>query len=106
MFTPNFFIADRRTLYVYARNEQWTDGPDLTTNNVVSGNTMTPNGNECVDIKEGAYGNIVENNECREQLDEKSGCYSSRGDDNIFRCRTGVDRGYPPCGTKKSKRAL
>lgn len=64
---------------------QWTAGPDLTANNVVRGNTLTPNGNECVDIKEGAYGNIVENNDCVEQLDPNAGCFGSRGDDNIFR---------------------
>ncbi|CAM9980487.1 unnamed protein product, partial [Laminaria digitata] len=76
-------------VYVGTSSKQWTDGPDLTANNVVSGNKMTPKGNECVDIKEGAYGNIVERNECREQMDENSGCFSSRGDDNIFRYNTG-----------------
>ena len=67
------------------QNEQWTNGEDQTNNNVVSGNTISTNANECVDIKEGATGNIVEYNSCTNQLDENSGCYDSRGDDNIFR---------------------
>ena len=46
---------------------------------------MKTNGNECVDIKEGASGNLIEHNECSNQLDDQSGCYDSRGDDNTFR---------------------
>ncbi|CAM9737957.1 unnamed protein product, partial [Sphacelaria rigidula] len=46
---------------------------------------MTPHGNECIDVKEGATGNVIEDNECAEQLDANSGCYGSRGSGNIFR---------------------
>ncbi|CAN0473666.1 unnamed protein product, partial [Scytosiphon promiscuus] len=53
--------------------------------NLVTGNELTPRGNECVDIKEGASFNVVENNDCAEQLDDESGCYDSRGNDNTFR---------------------
>lgn len=64
---------------------QWTDGPDGSNYNVISHNTMTPHGNECIDVKEGATGNVIEDNECAEQLDANSGCYGSRGSGNIFR---------------------
>lgn len=64
---------------------QWENGPDGCNNNLVSGNTIMTNANECVDIKEGATGNIVEDNICSDQLDENSGCFDSRGDSNIFR---------------------
>ncbi len=66
---------------------QWVDGiPDATVDNVVSGNVLTPYGNECVDIKEGAAYNIVEDNVCKEQYDDDAGCFGSRGNDNVFRC--------------------
>lgn len=58
--------------------------------NLITGNVMETNGNECVDIKEGSSGNIVEYNECKNQLDEESACYDSRGDGNIFRSATGL----------------
>lgn len=72
-------------IYIGTSSNQWTNGPDGTNDNIVSGNTITTNGNECVDIKEGATGNIIEYNECSNQLDEDSGCYDSRGSGNIFR---------------------
>lgn len=66
---------------------KWVNGiADETAHNVVRGNTLTPYGNECVDIKEGSYNNLVENNVCQEQYDDDSGCYGSRGDNNVFRC--------------------
>ena len=72
---------------MFCSQSQWENGiPDGSAHNVVRGNTLTPYGNECVDIKEGAYDNIVEDNVCREQYDDDAGCYGSRGDDNIFRC--------------------
>lgn len=72
-------------IYIGTSSNQWTDGPDGSNYNLVSGNTLIPRGNECVDIKEGATMNVVEKNDCAEQLDEESGCYDSRGNGNIFR---------------------
>ena len=60
------------------------DTPDKCIGNLVRGNTITTNGNECVDIKEGSTDNIVEKNVCSNQLDENSGCFDSRGDNNII----------------------
>ena len=62
-----------------------TNGPDGCNYNLVTGNEITTRGNECVDIKEGASFNVIEHNECQEQLDDESGCYDSRGNDNTFR---------------------
>ena len=72
---------------------QWTDGvgtritngPDESNYNLVTGNDITPRGNECVDVKEGASFNVIEHNQCAEQLDDESGCYDSRGNENTFR---------------------
>ena len=61
------------------------DNLDYCFNNLVRGNTISTNGNECVDIKEGSRENIVEDNSCTRQLDRESGCYNVRGDDNIIR---------------------
>jgi hypothetical protein len=48
--------------------------------------------NECVDIKEGAFGNIVEHNTCGGQRDDDSGAFGSRGGTpgagNVFRYNT------------------
>ncbi|CAN0413449.1 unnamed protein product, partial [Scytosiphon promiscuus] len=71
--------------------QQWINGPDACNDNVVSGNTISTSGNECVDIKEGATGNIIEDNICSNQLDDNSGCYDSRGDGNTFRYNVGSD---------------
>ncbi|CAN0003927.1 unnamed protein product, partial [Sphacelaria rigidula] len=72
-------------IYIGTSSNQWTDGPDGSNYNLVINNKLTPRGNECVDIKEGATMNVVENNVCAEQLDEESGCYDSRGNGNTFR---------------------
>ena len=64
---------------------QWINGPDACDNNLVKGNRIATSGNECVDIKEGATGNVIEDNICSHQLDTESGCYDSRGDGNTFR---------------------
>lgn len=65
---------------------QWVDDtPDNCIGNIVRGNTIITNGNECVDIKEGSTGNTVEENSCSDQLDTESGCYDVRGDYNIIR---------------------
>ena len=64
-----------------------TNGPDESNYNLVTGNELIPRGNECVDVKEGASFNVIEYNECQEQLDDESGCYDSRGNENTFRYR-------------------
>ncbi|CAB1115742.1 unnamed protein product [Ectocarpus sp. CCAP 1310/34] len=78
-------------IYVGTSSTQWSDGPDECNDNTITGNTITPNGNECVDIKEGSTGTIVEENTCSGQLDEDSGCFGSRGDGNVFRYNTASD---------------
>jgi hypothetical protein len=78
-------------IYLGTSSNQWTDGknptpdPDGSTNNWIHNNTFNTQGNECVDVKEGAYGNIIENNKCTGQSDPNSGGFDSRGDANIFR---------------------
>ena len=65
--------------------QQWDDAPDGCSDILISRNVITPNGNECVDIKEGSTGVIVEENTCKSQMDVDSGCFGSRGDGNTFR---------------------
>jgi hypothetical protein len=78
-------------VYVGTSSKQWGDGknptddPDETKDNIIHNNYIDTQGNECVDIKEGATGNIVEYNTCRGQKDSESGGFDSRGDNNIFR---------------------
>ncbi|CAM9793899.1 unnamed protein product [Ectocarpus fasciculatus] len=71
--------------------QQWTNGEDMCNDNWVSGNRISTSGNECVDIKEGSSGNVIEDNLCSDQLDAESGCYDSRGDGNTFRYNVGTD---------------
>ncbi|CAN0370532.1 unnamed protein product [Pylaiella littoralis] len=78
-------------VYIGTSSNQWTYGPDACDNNVVKANNISTSGNECVDIKEGATGNIIEDNVCSNQLDANSGCYDSRGDGNTFRYNVGSD---------------
>jgi hypothetical protein len=78
-------------IYVGTASDQWGDGknpesgPDKTTRVLIHHNTFDTQGNECVDIKEGATGNIVEHNVCSGQKDPESGGFDSRGDGNVFR---------------------
>lgn len=72
-------------IYVGTSSNQWTDGPDGCNYNLISENMLRPRGNECVDVKEGASFNVIENNICVDQRDPESGCYDSRGNRNIFR---------------------
>jgi hypothetical protein len=78
-------------IYVGTSNKQWKDGknptsdPDETKNNYIHHNYIDTQGNECVDIKEGSTGNIIEYNTCRGQKDPNSGGFDSRGDGNVFR---------------------
>lgn len=78
-------------IYIGTSNNQWGDGknptnePDQSNNNWVHNNFMNTQGNECVDVKEGSTGNIIEYNECTGQKDENSAGLNSRGDGNTFR---------------------
>ncbi len=84
-------------IYVGTSSTQWADGnnptagPDLTTNVWIHHNTIETDGNECVDIKEGSFGNIVEHNTCSGQRDPNSAGFGSRGDDNLFRFNKSSD---------------
>ncbi|CAM9513423.1 unnamed protein product, partial [Ascophyllum nodosum] len=79
-------------IYIGTASELWDDDiEDQCLDNLITGNVMKTNGNECVDIKEGASGNLIEHNECSNQLDDQSGCYDSRGDDNTFRYNKATD---------------
>ncbi|CAN0216348.1 unnamed protein product, partial [Discosporangium mesarthrocarpum] len=60
-------------------------GEDSCRFNTVSHNDLNPEGNECVDIKEGSSENIIQNNKCWGQYDDDSAGLDSRGDSNIFR---------------------
>ncbi|CAN0480627.1 unnamed protein product [Discosporangium mesarthrocarpum] len=59
--------------------------PDRTSFNRLRNNAIRPNANECVDIKEGAEHNLVQGSDCTSQHDDKSGCFGSRGNRNVFR---------------------
>jgi hypothetical protein len=78
-------------IYIGTAPEQRGDGknptsdPDLSNQNWIHQNHFDTQGNECVDIKESATGNIVEDNTCTGQRDPESGGFDSRGSGNIFR---------------------
>ncbi len=78
-------------IYIGTAPEQRGDGknpttdPDQSNDNWIHHNTFDTQGNECVDIKESASGNIVEYNSCTGQKDENSAGFDSRGNGNIFR---------------------
>jgi nitrous oxidase accessory protein NosD len=59
--------------------------PDATTRVTVRDNTISTHGNECVDIKEAATGNVVEFNDCTNQRDPESGGFDARGSGNTIR---------------------
>lgn len=61
---------------------------DQSNENRIHHNTINTQGNECVDIKEGASGNIVEHNTCTGQRDKNSAGLDSRGSGNVFRYNT------------------
>jgi hypothetical protein len=78
-------------IYIGTAPEQRADGknpttdPDESNENWIHDNTFDTQGNECVDIKEAASGNIVENNRCTGQRDPESGGFDARGSGNTFR---------------------
>jgi hypothetical protein len=58
---------------------------DRSDGNWIHHNAFDTRGNECVDIKEGASGNLVEHNACTGQRDKESAGLNARGDRNVFR---------------------
>jgi Protein of unknown function (DUF1565)/Right handed beta helix region len=88
------FKAGKRNgeaIYIGTAPEQRGDGKnpnadvDHSNDNWIHHNSFDTQGNECVDIKEGASGNIVEHNVCTGQRDPNSGGFDVRGVNNIFR---------------------
>jgi hypothetical protein len=78
-------------IYLGTSSEQWNDGknptndPDGSTENYIHDNVFNTQGNECIEVKEGAYNNIIENNLCTGGRDPEAGGLVARGDNNIFR---------------------
>jgi hypothetical protein len=78
-------------IYIGTAPEQRADGKnptkdvDTSSDNYIHHNIIATHGNECVDIKEGSSGNIVEHNDCSYQMDPESGGFDARGAHNIFR---------------------
>ncbi|HEY3508932.1 MAG TPA: right-handed parallel beta-helix repeat-containing protein [Kribbella sp.] len=64
------------------------DQPDRSRNNRIHDNSIATYGNECVDVKENATENVVENNDCSEQKDPSLGGLDARGSGNTFRYNT------------------
>lgn len=78
-------------IYLGTSSEQWNDGknptndPDGSTENYIHDNVFNTQGNECVEVKEGAYNNLIENNVCTGSRDPEAGGLVARGDNNTFR---------------------
>ena len=78
-------------IYIGTSSTQWDDGknptadPDASRDNWVHHNVINTQGNECIEIKEGASANLIEYNTCTGQLDPDSGGIGARGDGNIIR---------------------
>lgn len=78
-------------IYIGTAPEQLGDGKnptkdrDRSNNNWIHHNVIDTQGNECVDIKEGSLGTIVEYNSCTGQKDKNSGGFDSRGNNSVFR---------------------
>ncbi len=83
-------------IYIGTAPEQLADGknasaqPDRSDRNIIRNNVIHTQGNECVDIKEAASANLVEQNACTGQLDPESAGFDSRGNANIFRANSVV----------------
>lgn len=67
------------------KNKNLTRDVDASNENWIHDNRIDTQGNECVDIKEGSSGNIIEKNICTGQKDPQSAGLDSRGNGNIFR---------------------
>jgi len=68
-----------------AKDKNPTQDVDNSNDNWIHDNVINTQGNECVDIKEGSSGNLVENNKCTGQKDPDSGGLDARGSSNTFR---------------------
>jgi hypothetical protein len=88
------FAAGKRNgeaIYIGTAPEQRANGEnptadvDQSNSNWIHDNSFDTQGNECVDIKEGSSGNLVERNSCTGQRDPKSGGFDARGSGNIIR---------------------
>lgn len=81
-------------IYIGTSSNQWgdgknpTSGPDVSRDNYVFNNVINTQGNECVDIKEGATANVIEGNDCTGGRDTESAGMDSRGSGNTFRGNT------------------
>jgi len=84
-------------IYVGTADDQWsqnaskhglTDDPDASNWNWIFRNTFITNGNECIEFKEGTEYNVVYENRCKGQRDEKAAGIASRGNNNIIRNNT------------------
>ena len=84
-------LKNGEAIYIGTSSSQWHDGrnptadPDASDYNWIHHNEFNTQGNECIDIKEGARHNIIEYNRCTGQLDSKSAGIDIRGDYNIVR---------------------
>jgi len=78
-------------IYIGTAADQWADGknptavPDESSYNWIHHNVMNTQGNECVEIKEGGYANLIEYNRCTGQLDPESAGIGARGSGNMIR---------------------
>ena len=78
-------------IYIGTSTDQWADGknptaaPDESSYNWIHHNVMNTQGNECVEIKEGGYANLIEYNSCTGQLDPEAAGLGARGSGNTIR---------------------
>lgn len=81
-------------IYIGTAPEQTDDGKNPTAaidqshDNHIHHNLIQTYGNECVDIKEGSFNNLVEYNTCEYQMDPESAGLDARGSSNTFRYNT------------------
>jgi hypothetical protein len=81
-------------IYIGTSSNQWSDGKNPTADadgsnfNHIHHNVINTQGNECVEVKEGGTGNLIEYNDCTGGKDPESAGLGARGDGNIFRYNT------------------
>lgn len=84
-------LKNGEAIYIGTSSSQWADGrnptadPDGSNENWIHHNEFNTQGNECIDVKEGAIKNLIEYNRCTGQLDPKSAGIDIRGDQNTVR---------------------